>query len=703
MENDTRQKRQKSLMIFLIVGTSAAVLPMTFSGNATGSEGCGGNEADPVESSTAALLTSIANGQTCTNPNWGHSTECVSGYCVKGPPRSPCDGQPARFYCMAANKTCPEPGTDGVATGVTYRAFSDRYYTCAPISGLGLADGATCNDSTDPGGLPCASGRCLGGPRGDRYCAATGFDCPSPYTPYGINHGETINLDGGRWDCDGQNLVPHCSVPGCAGVGNGFLCHSDGDCSSNKCRLGPGPDQQHYCVAADKDCARPRFEYTTLPHDGVNWGTSYEYLGRTWQCSSHLGRLLDRGPLDHHGYGAQTWKFSTPIGGGPGYSSFVSSKAKGFISVSSAVGLYKAVAQANLNGGGVVFIKGTVEINLSDIADHLPMVLQKGVTVASDRGRKGSPGALLYLDPDPSHPGTQKFWAPSHQKFVFTLQGDNTRITGLRLRGTDPHTRFASNCHPYENAIAVNGANARIDNCELAQWNYRAIHLSNAGTRVMIAHNYIHHSRRYGRGYGVTVSGAALSGTAKIRANIFDFGRHAIAGSGTSETRYHADYNIVGGAFTHHRFDMHDGGMNPGLGGIPGVGGTKVTILRNSFYGYSPLGMFRIGGVSEETSIVRRNHFDGTYRLEASAAPQTECPHPYDHTRYSATLIDPGGSCAVAQVIAGATRFSLFQDLQVYDNRHANDPTSCTVSSCTYSWSCGDGQCVNGSCVCPSP
>lgn len=671
-----------------------------------------GSSSQHAAGNIGTKTSALAAGVKCFTAAAGDSLECDSGYCVKGPPPGPCSTGDARYYCTASPTSCPRPGSAGVADGVEYNDQGlSRAYVC-DSGQLKLAHGEICNDMNDPNGLPCASGRCLPGPRGANYCTPTGFDCARPRDlglpgPHGINQGEGYLFDGGNWRCDGQSIVPVCSQTPCAGVSNGFICLQNSDCSSNKCRPGPGPDNQLYCVDSTKDCPQPMSYYLNQANNGVSYGVAYSYLGRQWICSAAAQRLLDLGPLDHLGYGAQSWTGSNPVGGGPGYTSYVDPNANGTVIANTADSLRLAIDQANSNGGGQVYIPGDAQINLSDIAWQLPLVLQDGVTVGSNRGQSGSPGALVYIDPNPNHPGTQHLRSLIPAIFVFQISGENSRITGLRLRGTDPHYRFERACHPLENGILVAGAKARIDNCEIAQWNYRAIQVENAGTKSTIAHNYIHHSRRHSLGYGINVTTSSrhahLAGTAKITANIIDWGRHAIAGGGIIGTRYRAAYNIFGETFRHYTLDMHDGAGNPDLGGMPGIAGTQITVVSNSFYDYDANGAINIGGRPQKMSTIRKNHFNAIHRLGSASTSQRRCPHPYGAKIRSETmLVAPEGSCAVSQFSVDRNHFSEFENLNVYDNRHANDPTTCLpTASCSYDWACGTGACVAGSCVCP--
>ena len=67
----------------------------------------------------------------------------------------------------------------------------------------------------------------------------------------------------------------------------------------------------------------------------------------------------------------------------------------------------------------------------------------------------------------------------------------------------------------------------------------------------------IHHCQRYGLGYGVLMQ----MGYARIRGKLFDYNRHAIAGTGEAGTSYTADFNVClpHSTLQGHIFDMHGG------------------------------------------------------------------------------------------------------------------------------------------------
>ena len=84
-----------------------------------------------------------------------------------------------------------------------------------------------------------------------------------------------------------------------------------------------------------------------------------------------------------------------PIGGGAGYRRGVST---GKHVVRDLNGLVAALAAAK--AGEVVFVPGDVVLDCTArcMIEDLVLEIPAGVTLASDRGRKGSPGALIFSD-----------------------------------------------------------------------------------------------------------------------------------------------------------------------------------------------------------------------------------------------------------------------------------------------------------------
>src|SRR5690606_13612736 len=130
---------------------------------------------------------------------------------------------------------------------------------------------------------------------------------------------------------------------------------------------------------------------------------------------------------------------------------------------------------------------------------------------------------------------------------------------------------------PNSKGILISHKNVEIENCEIYNWSHAAIFVDNAGS-AEIHHNYIHHNQRIGLGYGVMVEGFA-----NITANIFDYNRHAIAGSGVPGSGYSAEFNIAlqNSSDQGHIFDMH-GGKDRKDG--TNIAGKSVSIKNNLFY-----------------------------------------------------------------------------------------------------------------------
>jgi len=116
-----------------------------------------------------------------------------------------------------------------------------------------------------------------------------------------------------------------------------------------------------------------------------------------------------------------------PIGGGPGYQRLVH---EGVHTVRTLEQLLAALAAAT--AGEIVHLPGDVEIDCTGPVhiDRLVLEIPAGVTLASDRGRSGSPGALLRSDTLATQP-------------LLRTTGPGGRITGLRLQGPDRERRLA--------------------------------------------------------------------------------------------------------------------------------------------------------------------------------------------------------------------------------------------------------------------
>jgi hypothetical protein len=293
-----------------------------------------------------------------------------------------------------------------------------------------------------------------------------------------------------------------------------------------------------------------------------------------------------------------------PIGGGAGYTQPFT---RGDFEPRSLPELIKALKSAQT--GQVVFLAGDVEIDTTArwFTDKLVLEIPPGVTLAGDRGLHGSPGALISCDAYDIRP-------------LIRALGSDVTITGLRLRGPDPkinqehHDRMLGGpgdnrekekrakyyALPTSDGVQTEHDRLTVANCEISAWSHGGIYLMK-GIGHHIHHNYIHHNRRQGLGYGVSIDVAQ----ALIERNLFEYNRHDIAGTGRAGSGYEACHNVV---LSHesvgHQFDMH--------GGSDRRDGTDLAsdflkIHHNAFYGSGrPI---KIRGTPSGEAVIYRNWF----------------------------------------------------------------------------------------------
>ncbi|MGB2823626.1 MAG: right-handed parallel beta-helix repeat-containing protein [Phycisphaerae bacterium] len=156
-------------------------------------------------------------------------------------------------------------------------------------------------------------------------------------------------------------------------------------------------------------------------------------------------------------------------------------------------------------------------------------------------------------------------------------------------------------------------AKLEVDNCELSGWSHAAVYLPKGATGAHVHHNHIHHCQRLGLGYGVCLNEA----DALIEANLFDYCRHHIAGTGRPGTSYEARYNLVGPHANGHSFDMH-GGRDRKDG--TDIAGTRIRIHHNTFRAvHVPAVVIR--GRPEKLAEIHHNWF--LHGGESAAVRQT--------------------------------------------------------------------------------
>ncbi len=296
-------------------------------------------------------------------------------------------------------------------------------------------------------------------------------------------------------------------------------------------------------------------------------------------------------------YGAKPDK-SGPIGGGTGYTNIITG---GDYTVNDLDALLNALSIAK--AGEIVFIPEETEIDLTAriYIEQLVLEVPEGVTLAGDRGYKGSKGALLTSD-------ALKTLVMIH------AAGPNVRITGLRIRGPNSKPYLAHHHRafdkdgagheyyykfPVSDGIITEYSETEVDNCEISAFAHAGIYLMN-GEGHHIHHNYIHHCQYNGLGYGVSHNMAS----SLIEFNLFNWNRHSIAATGRPGCSYVARNNLVGAFSLSHCFDMH-GGADRKDG--TDIAGTSIEIYNNTFL--APETSVVIRGTPQEKCEIYHNWF----------------------------------------------------------------------------------------------
>jgi hypothetical protein len=309
------------------------------------------------------------------------------------------------------------------------------------------------------------------------------------------------------------------------------------------------------------------------------------------------GRQGDWVVVGRQVYGARP-DGSGPIGGGKDYARIVT---QGDHTVKDLDGLLHALSKAKT--GETVFIPGEALIDLTArvYIEELVLEVPAGVTLAGDRGHKGSLGALLTSD-------------ALKTPVLIRAGGPNVRISGLRIQGPnakrylDHHRRSfgpGGSGHTYyyklpvAKGIVCAHASLEVDNCEITAFSHSGISLTQ-GEGHHIHHNFIHLCQYNGLGYGVSHAAAA----SLIEYNLFNSNRHSIAGTGQPGCSYIARHNVERGVSLSHCFDMH-GGRDRKDG--TDIAGTSIEIYNNTFR--APQRAVVIRGVPQQQCEVHHNWF----------------------------------------------------------------------------------------------
>ena len=366
----------------------------------------------------------------------------------------------------------------------------------------------------------------------------------------------------------------------------------------------------------------------------------FAFIGSIFTSCAHSARetrSLDKSPnhvnpsrsvstAEADVYGADANKTGQPIGGGEGYTGGIERKDSQIkFTVSTSAELVKALSLAQ--AGEIIWIEGDSDIDMT----RRSLMVKGGVTIASDRGSDGSLGGRIYQTTGGAR--------------LFTVNGENVRLTGLRIEGPHKETDSVSDTSV---ALYCSYRNLEIDNCEFFGWSDAAIGIAGTGitsnvrsdktlgkeeftkkmdnddagnigectdynpvgkdaniadvdpkdsaadTKItdtgisdleMKAGAYIHHNYIHHNQMEGLGYGITLSkgGVALVEANYFDNCRHAIAGTGAPGEGYEARYNICGPNWI--STSPHNFDMHGFKTGYGIIAGDTIRIHHNTFMG----------------------------------------------------------------------------------------------------------------------
>lgn len=277
--------------------------------------------------------------------------------------------------------------------------------------------------------------------------------------------------------------------------------------------------------------------------------------------------------------------------------------------------------------GTVVRVTGSFELDGARVPNAVK--IPEGITLRGDR-RTTLLGPEIGL---------------SRMGVMFSVQGDQTRITGLRLRGPNTRREQEDKKQGSNGIVAGQEFHTIIDHNDGSDWYGGAImvtghpppaaaeNVCNGNTftnNVRVSKNFLHHNLMDGEGYGVNAKADAYP---LIDGNTFLMNRHAIAMTHSSaKTAYRAWSNLVlanvprqGVIFDYtHDFDIH-GTEYEGFGGR---GGHGADIARNTFLGGSRRN-FKLRGTPCEAVMLRENVFLHEYEYDAAAVQLFVAEPPY--------------------------------------------------------------------------
>ena len=294
---------------------------------------------------------------------------------------------------------------------------------------------------------------------------------------------------------------------------------------------------------------------------------------------------------------------NNPIGGGEGYLRTISYQdAHVFIEEFESAEEFKKIIEA-AKDGDVIYIADGLVIDLTGLSTTIN--INNGVTLSSGRGDQT--GALIKTN--------DFIWygnsASGNGQPMFTIKGDNVRITGLRFEGPFKEVGSAADGKiKFKPCIyALEYDELEVDNCEFYGWPYACVRIGGGVNQSSLENNFIHHNyfhdnKQNRLGYGVMMD----NGYAKVFSNLFERNRHDIAGSGKANCGYEAFCNTILQGGVSHNFDMHAEGLDDGSQNA----GSFIYIHHNDFQDVG--GFKRIHG--NDLNIMIRGRPDIQCRIE---------------------------------------------------------------------------------------
>lgn len=190
--------------------------------------------------------------------------------------------------------------------------------------------------------------------------------------------------------------------------------------------------------------------------------------------------------------------------------------------------------------GDIIFVHPQCSIL---VGSNNPIIIDRSITLVSDRGNFGSTGAVIYM------------YSASTGKAI-EIKNLNFRINGVRISG------FTFNGGG-DGTVAIetyNNYNIEIDNNDICCWmdairlnefydygsnSFINTLLDKSENAFLIHNNYIHHNHYKDdngncRGYGILL----VDAYAKVYANIFELNRHDMAGAGFEKSGFEMYCNI---------------------------------------------------------------------------------------------------------------------------------------------------------------